>query len=475
MGNKSIGKSSRRGAGAQRTRREEKAIIHDERLAQALVPEDEQPYAIPGNWVWVRLGDIINIKSGTSLPVENECETGEVIYLKVADMNMEENQFEIVSSSRFVDKFVPSQLIPSNSILFPKRGGAIFTNKKRITYTPILADLNIMAITPFVANFLFTYYWFLNIDLATLNNGSNVPQINNKDIEPLHFPLPPLAEQQRIVERIESLFEKLDCARELAQNALDSFETRKAAILHKAFTGELTRKWREENGVGMESWEEKRLDDCGQWFGGGTPNTNISDYWDDGTILWVTPKDMKAITIIDTIDKITQKAVNESSANLLKKSAVLFVMRSGILQRVLPIAMTTQQVTVNQDMKAVIPHNDILLEYLCWFCISREKDIREKCSKNGTTVESINTEMLYAYTVNIPTVTEQQEIVRIFDSLLEKDQHVRTLCGIIEKIDLMKKAILARAFRGELGTNDSGEESAMELGGGNDQFQRNIR
>jgi len=71
------------------------------------------------------------------------------------------------------------------------------------------------------------------------------------------FPLPPLAEQQRIVDCIESLFEKLDQAKGLIQEALDSFESRKAAILHKAFTGELTKKWREENGVGMDSWGEK--------------------------------------------------------------------------------------------------------------------------------------------------------------------------------------------------------------------------
>jgi type I restriction enzyme S subunit len=73
-----------------------------------------------------------------------------------------------------------------------------------------------------------------------------------------------LAEQRRIVDRIESLFAKLDQAKELAQNALDTFETRKAAILHKAFTGELTAKWREKNGVGMESWEEKRFGDIAE-------------------------------------------------------------------------------------------------------------------------------------------------------------------------------------------------------------------
>ena len=77
------------------------------------------------------------------------------------------------------------------------------------------------------------------------------------------FPLPPtLAEQQRIVNRIESMFAKLDEAKEKAQNVVDGFETRKAAILHKAFTGELTAKWRKENGVSDDSWVVKTIGEC---------------------------------------------------------------------------------------------------------------------------------------------------------------------------------------------------------------------
>lgn len=67
----------------------------------------------------------------------------------------------------------------------------------------------------------------------------------------MEIPLPPFPEQQRIVDRIESLFAKLDEAEQKAQNALDSFESRKATILYEAFTGELTTQWRKEHGIGM--------------------------------------------------------------------------------------------------------------------------------------------------------------------------------------------------------------------------------
>ena len=89
--------------------------------------------------------------------------------------------------------------------------------------------------------------------------GSATNYIKLGNFESYNIALPPLSEQQRIVERIEELFAKLDEAKERLQEVADSFAVRKAAILHKAFTGELTKQWRCENGVSDESWEEKTI------------------------------------------------------------------------------------------------------------------------------------------------------------------------------------------------------------------------
>lgn len=88
--------------------------------------------------------------------------------------------------------------------------------------------------------------------LYAKTHGSGMVHITIKPFKATEIPIPSLAKQQRIVDRIESLFAKLDEAKQKAQDALDSFETRKAAILHKAFTGELTAQWRKEHGVGIE-------------------------------------------------------------------------------------------------------------------------------------------------------------------------------------------------------------------------------
>lgn len=128
--------------------------------------------------------------------------------MKVADMNLPGNEIAITTSSRFIN---PTEkelrgIIPANSIIFPKRGGAIATNKKRLVKTEIFADLNIMAITvPPSISLNYTFQWLGGIDLALLNTGTSVPQINHKDVDPLMFPLPPFDEQNRIVSKIDEL------------------------------------------------------------------------------------------------------------------------------------------------------------------------------------------------------------------------------------------------------------------------------
>lgn len=172
---------------------------------------------------------------------------------------------------------------------------------------------------------------------------------------------------------------------------------------------------------------------------------------------------MKEKWIEDSMLHITQAGVDNSSANYSDKPAVLFVMRSGILRRVFPVCMVKMPFTVNQDLKAVIPEN-IQQEYLYWVCTAYEKDIRDNCMKSGTTVESIEVKKLQDYEIPLPTEEEQIEIVRIIEELSGKEEAVKYLAeGIVDKIEMMKKSILAKAFRGELGTNNLDEENAVEL------------
>jgi len=177
------------------------------------IKPEEVPYDLPKGWEWVRISSVFNTTSGTTFDAALERDRGTFAYVKVGDMNLLGNEQIITMSSRYIDpdKKMMRALIPTGSIIFPKRGGAIATNKKRIVQDPVFVDLNTMAITPMNGvTTEYAYQWLLTIDLATLNTGTSVPQINHKDIDPLPFPLPPLHEQHRIVAMIDQLIALCD-------------------------------------------------------------------------------------------------------------------------------------------------------------------------------------------------------------------------------------------------------------------------
>lgn len=194
-------------------------------------------------WVEKTIGEVCILRSGTTLPKEIEKPSGEIPYLKVADMNITENLNVVTCSSRYVNKsdVNASNLLPIGTTIFPKRGGAILTNKKRITERVICADLNIMGVTPksgLLPEFLFNF--FLRLDLREINNGSSIPQINNYSVEPLLIAFPKsTAEQQAIVAKLNSFSEETQRLTFIYQQKLAALEELKKSLLHQAFSGQL--------------------------------------------------------------------------------------------------------------------------------------------------------------------------------------------------------------------------------------------
>lgn len=439
------------------------ALTPEEKLAQALVPESEQPYPVPENWCWTYVNCVSEVVTGGT-PSKNHPEYygDDFPFFKPSDLDAGRNVFDaseyLSEKGKQMTRIIPAE--SSAVCCIGSIGKCGFLMREGTTNQQI--NSAIPKINP-----LYLYYYFLTEafvnELWSKASATTISIVNKSKMEQCLIPLAPLAEQQRIVDRIESLFAKLDEAKEKAQAVVDGFENRKAAILHKAFTGELTTQWRKKNGYSIDEWTRKKLSDCGEWMGGGTPSMAHPEYWENGDILWITSKDMKSDLIEDTLMRTNMVGVSNSSANYSNKPSVLFVMRSGILRRTLPIAMVKKPFTVNQDLRAVAP-DQIDLDYLFWACESNEKSILNTCMKSGTTVESINSAALMDYTVPIAPKEEQGVIVIAIVDLLQKEKQAKEAAEqVIEQIDVIKKSILARAFRGELGTNNPTDESAEEL------------
>lgn len=173
-------------------------------------------------------------------------------------------------------------------------------------------------------------------------------------LEKEKFKIPPPSEQQAIVSKIEQLFSELDKGKQQLELAQQQLKVYRQAVLKWAFEGKLTNK-DVKDGELPAGWKLMKLKDLGEWRGGGTPSKSVRTYWENGNIMWVSPKDMKSRKIQETQDKITVEAVKNSSTKIVPKGSVLFVVRSGILRRTLPIAITTCEVTVNQDIQAFVP------------------------------------------------------------------------------------------------------------------------
>ena len=183
--------------------------------------------------VHVSLGEVCLFKSGKTLPKEKEMPSGDYLYAKVGDLNLPGNERTIRFSRSYVDAATAKRcLIPKGAVVFPKRGGAIGTNKKRITGEDCCLDLNLMSVIP--GEKIHTEYllaWFEQMDLADIANGSTVPQINNKDLNPLTIALPKMELQQEFADFVS----QVDKLRFEAQQQIEKLETLKKSLMQEYF------------------------------------------------------------------------------------------------------------------------------------------------------------------------------------------------------------------------------------------------
>jgi type I restriction enzyme, S subunit len=198
------------------------------------------------------------------------------------------------------------------------------------------------------------------------------------------------------------------------------------------------------------NWEKWRLADVGDWAGGGTPSSTNEAYW-NGDIPWVSPKDMKVSEIHYTQDQITRPAIDNSAARMIPENSVLFVTRSGILAHSFPVAINRVPVTVNQDLKAITPARGVDAKYLAWVLRAFARTILTICSKHGTTVHSIETSALKAFSIPVPPFKEQRRIVAKIEQLFsELDKGVEALETARQQLTVYRQAVVKHAFEGRL-------------------------
>lgn len=257
------------------------------------------------------------------------------------------------------------------------------------------------------------------------------------------LPVPPLDEQRRIVARIEELFDRIEEAQRLRVAAEEDTERLMPAALVEIL--DVTKSEYKCQTIG-------NLIEAGvlQIIGGGTPSKKHAAFW-SGTILWVSPKDMKRWIIDDTEDHITSQAVASSSAKLIPERAVLVVVRGMILARMWPVAIAGTELTINQDMKALCPSSGLIPEYLGYALRGSEPEVLNRVETAAHGTKRLKTKTLEAVDIPIPPASEQHRIVDHLDGVQAQVAELRRLqaASAIE-LERLSGAVLAQAFRGEL-------------------------
>ena len=400
------------------------------------IKEEEYPYELPEGWKWERLGKCVNLSANKTelfldstkyVGLENiEKDTGIIKYEIGAELKSIKNVF--VEGQILYGKLRP---------YLNKHGIAKF---KGVCSTDIL----VFSANNDVSNKWVDYYFNMPsfISYAISNStGINLPRVNSKSILSYVIPIPPKETQQKIVDIIESLFAKLDIAQEKVEHVLAESENRRSAILHNAFSGKLTEKWREENNVSFDSWNEYKIKDIAK---------NIKDKYD--------PEKDKFLNIpyigLEHIEK-NNGIVGFSSSEGVKNIKTLFNKNDVLYGKLRPYldkhdiaeynGMCSTDIIV---YRCELKETAIILNYV----MSTKQFIEYAVTNSkGINLPRTSEKIISEYKLQLPLLTEQKEIVRLLDKFLSVEDKVKSTCqSTLEAIATMRKSILAKAFRGEL-------------------------
>lgn len=396
---------------------------------------------IRSNWVTYSLGEIIKINNNSYIDINDIDE------YKILGVISWGNGVVIKQIVKGIElKMKRYQVANKNQLMWCKvdtKNGAFGVTKHEhigtlVSQNMCLADIDTNICLPNFLQFFFrlpTVYKRLTDKSIGTTNRQYLKPIELLKVVRLR--IPPLEEQRRIVARIEELLGKVEEVRSLRQKALDETEALQLSSA-KAIFEELAQ-------AGTQP-----LQQVVTVQGGGTPSKQNPFFW-DGSIPWISPKDMKNREIYNSIDHISQEATLKSSAKLLKPGSVLIVVRGMILAHTVPCAILRVPATINQDMKSLFPNENITPEFLCCVLWAFNHSLLELVEKSTHDTRKLETTKLLNFQIPVPPLPEQCRIVAYLDELQIKVDTIKRLREqAIQELDALLPSILDKAFKGEL-------------------------
>ena len=409
------------------------------------------PFDLPQGWAWARLESILrSLHTGLNPRRFFQLNTPDALNYYITIRELKNNT--IVVSNR-TDRINDKAMLLCNKRSDLEKGDVLFGGTGTIGVCALISEHpsnwnikeGVYALKPFKDGLSSKYLLYLlqseSIRKEYLSKavGATILSVPMKEVASTMIPVPPLAEQKRIVNKIEKLFAIADSLGAAADGLENAAKRLGKKILDLAIRGKLvpqdpndeparelvkriaaSHKSPSKNHDAHidppfaipQSWEWVRLKNLGVFCGGHTPSTSNPNLW-GGDMLWVSSKDMKSKYIDDTQMKVTQLGAEE--LNVLKPGTLLMCTRSGILRRVFPVAIARRELTINQDQRALTLWLPEMIEYVYLALKSLESIILSDYKKSGTTVESIIWNKFVDLPIPLPPLNEQKRIVKRVD------------------------------------------------------------
>ena len=504
-----------------------KDLTLEEKLREALIPKEEQPYEIPESWEWVRLENVTSKITDGTHKTPTYIDDG-VPFISVKNIKNNKIYFDDI---KYISQEEHKELYKRCN---PEKGDILITKSGTIGRTAEVKEEFEFSLFVSVAliknykNIILSKYLLYNtndymnkINIASDIKGGVIKNYHISDIKKQPIPLPPLEEQKRIVEKLDSMFEKINKAKDLIKEVKENIENRKESILNKAFRGELTAEWRKNNQTEdaiellksineekIKNWEQACIE--AEKNGKKKPSKPKIEEIQNMIISkeeepYEIPKNWKWVKL----ENIVQYMQRGKSPSYVENSKILVISQKCVQWKGFQVdkaRFTNDSLKNLYSEERFLRNNDILWNStgtgtVGRLCILEKNNFDSKkrmvvdshvtivriysflCSKfifnylrspiiqnsmdkftNGSTNQKeLSLMSVKNIFVPLPPLKEQEEIVRILDEILEKESKIKELIELEEAIELLEKSILDKAFRGELGTQNKEDEPAIEL------------
>lgn len=402
---------------------------------------------LPENWRVVKLGDVLDVQGGSQPPKSNfvyEPTEGYVQLLQIRDFG-----------EKGVPTYVPKNLVTKfcrkDDILIARYGaslGRIVTGLEgayNVALAKVIDDKQL-----FEKRFIF-YLLKTQIFQQPLMMLSRSAQngFSKGEIASIEIPLPPLAEQERIVAEIEALFSELDAGKAALQKAAQQLKTYRQAVLKFAFEGRLTNDV-VVDGELPEGWKWVKIEDIATVGTGATPLKSKKDYYEGGKIAWVTSGALNDDFVRKASAYVTEKALKETNLSIYAKGTLLLAMYGEGKTRG-KCSELAIDATTNQAIAAIHfeKHDESVRPFLKYFLLKNYNEIRMLSS--GGVQPNLNLGIVKKTMLPLPPKEEQHRIVQEIEARLSVcDKMDETIAESLQQAEALRQSILKKAFEGKL-------------------------